>query len=79
MNLSKIVEQEVTMNNQRMDRERDLILSGRPPTLCWEGVALGWKEEFPRGGQHSGIPLSGNLIEWCQRMTSHSLAVVTRS
>jgi len=50
------------MNNQRMDRERDLILSGRPPTLCWEGVALGWKEEFPRprsrGGDIPPPPLS---------------------
>jgi len=45
-----------------MDRERDLILSGRPPTLCWEGVALGWKEEFPRprsrGGDIPPPPLS---------------------
>jgi len=50
------------MNNQRMDRERDLILSGRPPTLCWEGVALGWKEDFPRprsrGGDVPPPPLS---------------------
>eukprot|EP00092_Neocalanus_flemingeri_P069709 GFUD01085471.1.p1 GENE.GFUD01085471.1~~GFUD01085471.1.p1 ORF type:complete len:432 (-),score=82.52 GFUD01085471.1:1364-2659(-) len=50
------------MNNQRMDRERDLILSGRPPTLCWEGVALGWKEDFPRprsrGGDIPPPPLS---------------------
>ena len=45
-----------------MDRERNLILSGRPPTLCWEGVALGWKEEFPRprsrGGDIPPPPLS---------------------
>ena len=48
-------------NQQRMDRERDLILSGRPPTLCWEGVALGWKsEEFPRPRSRGGneIPSS---------------------
>jgi len=54
--------QKLTMNNPRMDGERDRILSGRPPSLCWEGVALGWKEEFPRprsrGGDIPPPPLS---------------------
>ena len=46
MNLSKIVEQEVTMNNQRMDRERDLILSGRPPTPAGKDLHLAGKRNF---------------------------------